>query len=88
MFLSANIGLVTEQAERWDEKPPGSAVVERWLGGFQMAKNGTLAKSHELQPSFHTTTEQITIGIDLGDRSSQLRRCRRLAAHGKQVQLF
>jgi hypothetical protein len=35
-----------------------------------MAKNGTLAKIHELQPSFQTTTEQITIGIDLGDRFS------------------
>jgi transposase len=35
-----------------------------------MAKNGTLAKSQELQPSFQTTTEQITIGIDLGDRFS------------------
>ena len=35
-----------------------------------MAKNRTLAKSQELQPSFHTTTEQITIGIDLGDRFS------------------
>jgi hypothetical protein len=35
-----------------------------------MAKNGTLAKSQELQPSFRTTTEQITIGIDLGDRFS------------------
>jgi hypothetical protein len=46
------------------------AVVERWLGGFPMAKNGTLAKIQELQPSFHTTTEQITIGIDLGDRFS------------------
>jgi len=30
-----------------------------------MAENGTLAKSQELQASFHTTTEQITIGIDL-----------------------
>lgn len=35
-----------------------------------MAKNGTLAKSQDLQPSFQTTTEQITIGIDLGDRFS------------------
>ena len=35
-----------------------------------MAKNGTLAKIKELQPSFQTTTEQITIGIDLGDRFS------------------
>jgi hypothetical protein len=35
-----------------------------------MAKNGTLAKSQELQPSFQTTTELITIGIDLGDRFS------------------
>ena len=35
-----------------------------------MAKNGTLAKSQELQPSYQTTTEQITIGIDLGDRFS------------------
>jgi hypothetical protein len=35
-----------------------------------MARNGTLAKSQELQPSFQTTTEQITIGIDLGDRFS------------------
>jgi hypothetical protein len=35
-----------------------------------MAKNGTLAKSQELQPSFQTATEQITIGIDLGDRFS------------------
>jgi hypothetical protein len=35
-----------------------------------MAKNGTLAKIQELQPSFQTTTEQITIGIDLGDRFS------------------
>jgi len=35
-----------------------------------MARNGTLAKSQELQPSFHATTEQITIGIDLGDRFS------------------
>src|SRR5258708_31349589 len=35
-----------------------------------MAENGTLAKSQELQPSFQTTTEQITIGIDLGDRFS------------------
>ncbi len=35
-----------------------------------MAKNGTLAKSKDLQPSFQTTTEQITIGIDLGDRFS------------------
>ena len=35
-----------------------------------MAKNGTLAKSEELEPSFRTTTKQITIGIDLGDRFS------------------
>ena len=35
-----------------------------------MAKNGILAKSQDLQPSFQTTTEQITIGIDLGDRFS------------------
>jgi len=35
-----------------------------------MARNGTLAKSQELQPSFQTTTEQITIGMDLGDRFS------------------
>jgi hypothetical protein len=35
-----------------------------------MAKNGMLAKVHELQPSFQTITEQITIGIDLGDRFS------------------
>lgn len=35
-----------------------------------MAKNGTLAKSQDLQPSFQTTTEQITIGIDLGGRFS------------------
>src|SRR5580704_16168523 len=46
------------------------AVVERWQGGCPMARNGTLAKSQELQPSFHATTEQITIGIDLGDRFS------------------
>ena len=35
-----------------------------------MARNGTLAKIQELQPSFQATTEQITIGIDLGDRFS------------------
>jgi transposase len=35
-----------------------------------MAKNRTLAKSLELQPSFQTTTEQIAIGIDFGDRFS------------------
>src|ERR1700678_1348319 len=35
-----------------------------------MAKNGTLAKSQELQRTYQTTTEQITIGIDLGDRFS------------------
>src|ERR1700733_10618206 len=35
-----------------------------------MAKNGTLAKSQDLQPSYQTTTEQITIGIDLGDSFS------------------
>ncbi len=35
-----------------------------------MAKNGVLAKSKDLQPSFQATTEQITIGIDLGDRFS------------------
>jgi hypothetical protein len=28
-----------------------------------MAKKGTLAKIQELQPSFQTTTEQITIGL-------------------------
>jgi len=39
-----------------------------------MARNGTLAKSQELQPSFHATTEQITIGIDLGDRFKPLLR--------------
>ena len=36
-----------------------------------MAKNGILAKSHDLQHSFHSATQQITIGIDLGDRFSQ-----------------
>ena len=35
-----------------------------------MARNGTLAKIQELKPSFQATTEQITIGIDLGDRFS------------------
>lgn len=35
-----------------------------------MAKSGILAKSKDLQPSFQATTEQITIGIDLGDRFS------------------
>jgi transposase len=35
-----------------------------------MAKNGTLAKSCDLQPSFPTATGKITIGIDLGDRFS------------------
>ena len=38
-----------------------------------MAKNGTLAKSQELQQRFHTTTKQITIGVDLGDRFSHRR---------------
>jgi hypothetical protein len=36
------------------------AVVARWLRGFPIAKNGTSAKSAELQLGFHTTTEQIT----------------------------
>jgi transposase len=36
-----------------------------------MAKNGTLAKSNDLQGSFSVTHGQITIGIDLGDRFSQ-----------------
>ena len=35
-----------------------------------MARNGMLAQSQDLQPSFQATTEQITIGIDLGDRFS------------------
>ena len=36
-----------------------------------MAKNGVLAKSNDLQSSFHATTaSDITIGIDLGDRFS------------------
>ena len=35
-----------------------------------MARNGTLAKIQELKPSFQATTEQITIGVDLGDRFS------------------
>jgi transposase len=35
-----------------------------------MAKNGILAKSHDLQESFVTAAGQITIGIDLGDRFS------------------
>ena len=36
-----------------------------------MAKNGILAKSSDLQTSFHATTaSDITIGIDLGDRFS------------------
>ena len=35
-----------------------------------MAKSGILAKSHDLQESFHATAGQITIGIDLGDRFS------------------
>jgi len=33
-----------------------------------MAKNRTLAKSQELQQTFHTTTKHITTGIDVGDR--------------------
>ena len=32
-----------------------------------MAKDGTLAKSCDLQPSFQTTPVKISIGIDLGD---------------------
>jgi transposase len=35
-----------------------------------MAKNGILAKSNDLQTSFHATTGEITIGIDIGDRFS------------------
>jgi hypothetical protein len=35
-----------------------------------MAKNGILAKSNALQQSFLATNEQVTIGIDLGDRFS------------------
>ena len=35
-----------------------------------MAKNGILAKSNDLQTSFHATASDITIGIDLGDRFS------------------
>jgi transposase len=35
-----------------------------------MAKSGMLAKSNALQQSFLATNEQITIGIDLGDRFS------------------
>src|SRR5882672_1954800 len=35
-----------------------------------MAKNGTLAKSEELQHSFHAAPGMVTIGIDLGDRYS------------------
>lgn len=45
-----------------------------------MAKNGTLAKSQDLQPSFQTEPEQITIGIDLGDRFSH---CLVLGPDGK-----
>jgi hypothetical protein len=36
-----------------------------------MAKNGTLAKIHELQPSFQTTTEQITIRATTADQQSR-----------------
>jgi hypothetical protein len=47
----------------------------RWRGLFAttlarrhpMAKDGTLAKSCDLQPSFQTTPVKISIGIDLGD---------------------
>jgi hypothetical protein len=49
-------------------RQPG--VVEPGWEDGPMAKNGTLAKIQELQPSFQTTTEQITIDIDLGDRFS------------------
>ena len=45
-----------------------------------MAKNGMLAKSQDLQPSFQSTSEQITIGIDLGDRFSH---CCVLGADGR-----
>lgn len=38
-----------------------------------MAKNGILAKIQELHPSFCTTTEQITSGIDPGDHFSHCR---------------
>lgn len=35
-----------------------------------MAKNGTLAKSNDLEASFSATNGEITIGMDLGDRFS------------------
>ena len=35
-----------------------------------MANSGILAKSKDLQTSFHATASDITIGIDLGDRFS------------------
>jgi len=36
-----------------------------------MAKNETLGKIHELQPSFQTTTEQITIRAITSDQQSR-----------------
>jgi hypothetical protein len=35
-----------------------------------MAKKGTLATCDELQPRFHAAADQVTIGIDLGDKYS------------------
>ena len=44
-----------------------------------MAKTVTLAKCDELQPSFHAAADQVTIGIDLGDKYSE---CCLLGADG------
>jgi transposase len=44
-----------------------------------MAKKGTLAKCDELQPNFHAAADQVTIGIDLGDKYSH---CCLLGADG------
>jgi transposase len=44
-----------------------------------MAKKGTLAKCDELQPCFHAAADQVTIGIDLGDKYSH---CCLLGADG------